>query len=93
MQRWNCKASFTQRVSYLDDLSQLIFSPLSYLSENELWVQKHVRPDETIFILHSSEVAAFGKGKNIEFSWSFGPIVVRIVLKHRHSNQSLKPCP
>ncbi|KAF8602923.1 hypothetical protein BDV93DRAFT_545064 [Ceratobasidium sp. AG-I] len=47
------------------------------LKEHELWVQKHVRPDETVFILHDVGAAAFGKGNDVSFSWAFGPIILK----------------
>ncbi|KAF8596566.1 hypothetical protein BDV93DRAFT_610835 [Ceratobasidium sp. AG-I] len=47
------------------------------LKEHELWVQKHVRPDETVFILHDVGAAAFGKGQDMSFSWAFGPITMK----------------
>ncbi|KAJ1300714.1 hypothetical protein OPQ81_002358 [Rhizoctonia solani] len=45
--------------------------------ETQLWIQKHVRPDETFFVLHNQGPSAFGKGTDLDFSWGFGPIVIK----------------
>ncbi|KAJ1300715.1 hypothetical protein OPQ81_002359 [Rhizoctonia solani] len=41
--------------------------------ETQLWIQKHVRPDETFFVLHNQGPSAFGKGTDLDFSWGIRP--------------------
>ncbi|CAE6459306.1 unnamed protein product [Rhizoctonia solani] len=45
--------------------------------ETNFWVQKYVRSDETIFILHNQEPGAFGKGVDTHFSWAFNSIMIK----------------
>ncbi|KAJ1300759.1 hypothetical protein OPQ81_002403 [Rhizoctonia solani] len=47
------------------------------LLETQLWIQKHVRPDETFLVLDTKGPSAFGKGAENGFTWGFGPIVVK----------------
>ncbi|KAG8730508.1 hypothetical protein FRC11_006559, partial [Ceratobasidium sp. 423] len=45
--------------------------------ETKFWVQKHVRSDESIFILHGQEPGAFGKGVDTHFSWGYSSIMIK----------------
>lgn len=64
-------------------LRRLILCLLLSVLETELWVQKHVRPDGTVFILDEPEAAAFGKGQDVGFNWGVGPITVRSLLAYQ----------
>ncbi|CAE6479328.1 unnamed protein product [Rhizoctonia solani] len=45
--------------------------------ETNFWVQKHVRSDESVFILHNQEPGAFGKGVDVHFSWGYSSIMIK----------------
>ncbi|KDN38023.1 hypothetical protein RSAG8_09796, partial [Rhizoctonia solani AG-8 WAC10335] len=50
------------------------------LIETQLWITKHVRPDESYFVLNNNGTAGFGKGTKLDFTWGWGPISIDAVL-------------
>ncbi|KAG8725293.1 hypothetical protein FRC11_001868, partial [Ceratobasidium sp. 423] len=45
-----------------------------------IWVNKHVRPDNTVFMMRNQGPKALGNSTstNIDFDWAYGPIIIKV---------------
>ncbi|KEP48651.1 hypothetical protein V565_119430 [Rhizoctonia solani 123E] len=59
-------------------LNPLLFCSMTF-PETQLWVMKHVRPDQSYFLMHKDGPAGFGKDTKFDFTWGWGPIVASVV--------------